>query len=278
MAIWYKTYAALKDHPKVLVFANEIGATNEIEGLGYLHLFFSVICAYSEDGGVDKIPVPVIEKMCRWAGEPGKFVKALEKSGFIDSTEYGKVVHDWWEINGHQVREHNRWEKARKLRGQGADNSENQRVTDRQTDKQTDRLSSMRDSIDEAMNKFVALRGAQSAYKGISYDPGDRGRRAATNLICGPKPPSKEEYDHAATNFFNSDAGITTSHHAAHAFFENFYSYLSGPLNRAGAGKRQDHAGNGPNRGKGSGIHISSKAGAGTGGGRPGKGHGPAID
>jgi hypothetical protein len=278
VAIWYKTYAALKDHPKVLMFTNAIGAANEIEGLGYLHLFFSAVCAYAEDGGIEKIPIPVLEKMCRWSGDTGKFIEALEKSGFIDKTPEGRIVHEWWEINGHQVKEHERKEKNRKKRGPGADEAQDGRVTDRQTDRQTD-LSNKRDSIDEALRSFVALRAVQGAYKGISYDPGERGRRGATNLICGPKPPTKQEFDDAAKNFFDSDAGITTSNHAAHAFFENFYSYLSAPINRGRAQQRPQYAGHGADRGKGGGNDLSSKAGSSRGpGGRPGKGHGPAID
>ena len=275
MAIWYKTYAALKDHPKVLMFSNLIGAVNEIEGLGYLHLFFSAVCAYAEDGGLEKLPVPVVEKMCKWGGKPGLFIESLEKSGFIDNTPEGKIVHEWWEINGHQVKEHARKEKARKPRTLSADNPQPVRVTDRQTDQQTNIDSSKRDSIDAAVVWFLALRASQELYKGMPYDPGQKGHGAAVNLFCGPKPPIQKELDHAAENFFASD-GNFTFHHSAASFFNNFHSWLVGPLNRAGGGQRKVHAGNGSGSGEGGSIYPGRKgAASGGAGGRFGKGNGP---
>jgi hypothetical protein len=285
MAIWYKSYADLKDHPKLFMFSTLL-KVGEVEALGYLHLFFSAVCAYAEDGGINKLPPAVIEKLCKWGGEAGHFFKSLKEVGFIKEIEGDLVVNKWWEINGSHIQESERkrkYREAKRVQGLSEDSPGTDQgrssPTDRQTDRQTD-SSSRRASIDDALERFTQLRKSQPAYAQASYDPGAKGRAAATNLICGPKPPTQEEYDDAAGNFFASDAAFTFNHDAA-SFFGKFHAWLGGPLNRGGAGKRSGDAQDGHQRGESGGVRAGGKNG--SGGRRPlvdrsGKSVGPPLD
>jgi hypothetical protein len=275
MAIWFKSFANLRDHPKLFLFASVLGV-NDVEALGYIHLFLGFVCSYAEDGGLKKFPDSTIEKVCKWAGPPGQFIKALNEAGFVENTPEGRIVHDWWKENGGHIQDAERKRQSRimanRVRGLSADGHGNVLLTDRQTDIHTDK-EGLRDSIKSAVERFVALRAAQSAYMGISYDPGDRGRATATNLFCGPKPPTPEEFEHAATNFFASD-GNFTFHHAAHSFFGNFHSWLAGQLNRGGTGAREGNVKDGHERGQSGGVRAGHKN-AGSGPSGPGgKGNG----
>lgn len=104
---WYKAYANLKGHPKRYRFEEALGVDH---GLHYIHLWFSYIAEYAQDGDVTSFSKKEIAKACEWQGDPQMFFDALSVGGFVDKVKGGDggsrlIAHDWFQENERYIKE-----------------------------------------------------------------------------------------------------------------------------------------------------------------------------
>lgn len=88
------------DHIKTRRLAGLLGGNAEAEGL-LVRLWCHVGGHHGETGRLPSYTPQEIEAIVRWMGEPGKFVEALCKVGYLHRDPDGFRLHDWSEHQGH---------------------------------------------------------------------------------------------------------------------------------------------------------------------------------
>ena len=103
-------------HPKVSALCREL-KIKKVPAVGYLtSLWHFVLINAWRDANLERWQDAGIEEACRWDGKPGKMIKALRDTGFLDDF----IVHGWLENAGKlvtdrlKVEEKRRREKAQK--------------------------------------------------------------------------------------------------------------------------------------------------------------------
>ena len=112
-------------HPKLARLAELLGR-NPTEAGGYLVRLWSWAAEYRLDGSLRDLSDKELALACGWRGAPGKFIRALNKSGWVKDTQ----VHDWQEHQGRYIdkmlkeREKKRVKRARDREETGGGQSE----------------------------------------------------------------------------------------------------------------------------------------------------------
>lgn len=95
---WIKSYQSLANHPKLLQIAAMLGL-NQNETIGVMHRLWWWALDYAEDGNISKYPEISLAAACGLKSPDG-FLQALFECGFVDDTEEGLAIHDWWTYAG----------------------------------------------------------------------------------------------------------------------------------------------------------------------------------
>ena len=112
---WIEAHQNLPSHPKTKRLARLLNISIR-EAVGSLYMFWWWAMEYAEDGDLSNYDASDIADGVQWEGDPEEFLNAMincgpgKKSGFIDKTENGMIIHDWQEYGGHylEMREKNR--------------------------------------------------------------------------------------------------------------------------------------------------------------------------
>lgn len=96
---WIESHQSLRDHPKLKRLARKLGKEAPA-AIGYLHLIWWWAMNYASDGNISKYDPEDIADAAMWNGEAGMFMEALIDCEFIDISENGAVIHDWYDYAG----------------------------------------------------------------------------------------------------------------------------------------------------------------------------------
>ncbi|KLU64042.1 replication initiation and membrane attachment [Desulfosporosinus acididurans] len=99
---WIESNQELGRHPKTKKLARLLGIST-VTAVGHLHFLWWWALDYVQDGLLSKYDEFDIAEACMWEGDEKLFVNALIKARFIDETENGLVIHDWFDYAGRIV-------------------------------------------------------------------------------------------------------------------------------------------------------------------------------
>ena len=115
--MWVEYHDSVKDHPKTKALAERLSIP-VYAACGLLaNLWAWAVDGAKEDGRIDHYREKHIEQVCRWDGEPGILIVALQSSGFLDGSydDDSLRIHDWPEY-GAKLMERRAKDAARKQR------------------------------------------------------------------------------------------------------------------------------------------------------------------
>lgn len=105
---WIESHINLADHPKVHNLSRTL-CVRYPDAIGTLHLLWWYTMRFAwRDGDLSKHGGDAIEGACKWAGERGDLVKALQSTGWLDDFH----VHDWLDFAGRLVNDRLRYERT----------------------------------------------------------------------------------------------------------------------------------------------------------------------
>lgn len=118
---WIESHQSLVRHPKTKKFMRKLNITTPI-AIGHLHMFWWWAMDFAEDGNITQFDEYDISDACEWPGDAEKFLHALCDSGFIDRSEKGFMIHDWYDYAGKliEIRKKDA-ERKRNSRGKNKD-------------------------------------------------------------------------------------------------------------------------------------------------------------
>lgn len=96
---WIESHQTLADHPKTRKLAHLLGVSVPA-AIGHLHCLWWWALDYSDDGslaGHDALDIAIGAK---WDGDADELVDALIRVGFIDVSDAGLSIHDWYDYGG----------------------------------------------------------------------------------------------------------------------------------------------------------------------------------
>jgi hypothetical protein len=97
---WIESHQALQHHRKTLGLARRLGISIPT-AIGHLHCFWWWCLDNAPYGHLTDCEVADIAEVAMWEGDPGMFVDALIRCGWLDHDENGGLyVHDWHEYGG----------------------------------------------------------------------------------------------------------------------------------------------------------------------------------
>lgn len=122
---WIESHQELAKHPKTRKFRRLLDITLPA-AIGHLHFLWWWALDFAQDGSLANYDEFDIADACYWEGDEKEFFNALVESGFIDRTDEGHVIHDWFEYGGKLIK----WrekdaERKRKSRGKKTDSNDN---------------------------------------------------------------------------------------------------------------------------------------------------------
>lgn len=109
---WIESHQEVGRHPKTKKLARLLGISLPT-AVGYLHYLWWWALDFAQDGTLDRYETDDIADAMQWDGDADELVTALVKSGYIDNTEDGLVLHDWGEYAG-KLLERRAKDRARK--------------------------------------------------------------------------------------------------------------------------------------------------------------------
>lgn len=103
---WIESNQEVGRHPKTRKLASllEVSAVTVV---GHLHYLWWWALDFAEDGMLGKYDECDIAEACMWEGDEKLFVDALLKAGYLDMTEDGLFIHDWFDYAGRLVTQRN---------------------------------------------------------------------------------------------------------------------------------------------------------------------------
>jgi hypothetical protein len=124
---WIESHETLQNHPKTKRLRRLL-KINGVTAVGHLHYLWWWAMKHAQDGNLDKYDALDIADACEWEDEEEIFFNALVESGFIDETETGYCLHDWYEYAGKMIelraRDAARKKEYREKKAQKAQNPE----------------------------------------------------------------------------------------------------------------------------------------------------------
>lgn len=121
---WIESHTTLRGHPKIRRLARELGLPVPAV-IGHLHCLWHWAVEYAPDGSLSRFDEHEIAEAAMFdssdysddyydAGSED-FLKALTKAGWVDSTPFGLVLHDWWEYAGNLLDSRRQSQESGKL-------------------------------------------------------------------------------------------------------------------------------------------------------------------
>lgn len=99
---WIESHEELPTHRKTRRVARRLDASVP-QVIGHLHCLWYWCLTHAPDGYLGGLDAEDIADAAMWDGDPETFVKALVDAGWLDDTDGGWQVHDWWEHAGQTV-------------------------------------------------------------------------------------------------------------------------------------------------------------------------------
>lgn len=97
---WIESHQSLSRHRKTLRAAALL-RVNRHQLIGHLHeLWWWALDNVPADGNLGDLTDLEIAQGAEWSGDPTEFVRALTDAGFIDETDDGRYLHDWYDYAG----------------------------------------------------------------------------------------------------------------------------------------------------------------------------------
>ncbi|MDP4128395.1 MAG: hypothetical protein Q8912_15875 [Bacillota bacterium] len=96
---WIESNQGLGRHPKTHKLARLLDQS-AVTVVGHLHYLWWWALDYAQDGNIGKYDELEIAEACMWMGDHHSFVDALIQAGFVDKTESGLLIHDWFDYAG----------------------------------------------------------------------------------------------------------------------------------------------------------------------------------
>lgn len=124
---WIEIHQSLPTHKKTLLASDTLGIT-PVHLMGHMVAFWLWALDNVPDGDLDNISPRVIARAAQWEGDPEQFVDALINVGFIDETDNGLRIHDWYDYAGRLI-ERRITERERSRQRRAAAQKDNKRAT-----------------------------------------------------------------------------------------------------------------------------------------------------
>ncbi|MCL6443364.1 MAG: hypothetical protein K6T83_07900 [Alicyclobacillus sp.] len=104
---WIESHTSLLSHPKTKRLCRLLGISLPA-AIGYLHMLWWWAMEYTPDGLLSRYEPADIADAVSWDDAPERFLTALVESGFLDHTDDGYVLHDWYDYAGRLVEQRQR--------------------------------------------------------------------------------------------------------------------------------------------------------------------------
>lgn len=99
---WIESHQELWRHPKTKKLARLLGASVPTV-VGHLHGIWYWALDFAQDGNLHQYDPEEIADAALWEGDPGQFVEALVAAGYLDQTDDGLSLHDWYDYAGRLI-------------------------------------------------------------------------------------------------------------------------------------------------------------------------------
>jgi len=99
---WIESNQEIGRHPKTKKLARLLDVSI-VTTVGHLHYLWWWALDFAQDGLLSKYDESDISDACMWEGDEKLFVNMLVKSGYVDVTENGLFIHDWYDYAGRIV-------------------------------------------------------------------------------------------------------------------------------------------------------------------------------
>ena len=96
---WIEVHQSLINHKKTIILADTLSLP-EPYIVGHLVSFWLWAVDNIQDGFLDDQSLRLVERSAQWQGERGALLKAMIEVGFIDETDEGHEIHDWFDYAG----------------------------------------------------------------------------------------------------------------------------------------------------------------------------------
>lgn len=99
---WIESHQELWRHPKTKKLARLL-AVSVPTAIGHLHGIWYWALDFAQDGDLRRYDPEEIADAALWEGEPGRFIEALVAAGYLDQTDNGLAIHDWYDYAGRLI-------------------------------------------------------------------------------------------------------------------------------------------------------------------------------
>jgi len=99
---WIESNQEIGRHPKTKKLARLLDIS-AVAAVGHLHYLWWWALDFAQDGYIGKYDEFDIAEACLWVGDHQSFVDALLQAGFVDKTESGLLIHDWFDYAGRLI-------------------------------------------------------------------------------------------------------------------------------------------------------------------------------
>ena len=99
---WIESNQEVGRHPKTKKLARLL-EVSVVSAVGHLHYLWWWALDFTQDGYIGKYDEFEIAEACMWEGEHQLFIDALLQAGFVDKTESGLLIHDWFDYAGRLI-------------------------------------------------------------------------------------------------------------------------------------------------------------------------------
>lgn len=99
---WIESNQEVGRHPKTKKLARLLDIS-VVTAVGHLHYLWWWALDFAQDGLLSKYDESDISEACVWEGDAKFFVDMLVKSGYVDVTDDGLFIHDWFDYAGRIV-------------------------------------------------------------------------------------------------------------------------------------------------------------------------------
>lgn len=96
---WIESHESLPHHPKTKRMCRLL-KIKPVQAVGHLHFLWWWAMNHAQSGSLEKYGPDDIADACMWDGDADEFFNALITSGFIDQTDTGYFIHDWFDYAG----------------------------------------------------------------------------------------------------------------------------------------------------------------------------------
>lgn len=96
---WIESHQGTDRHPKTRKFCRRLGLSVPA-AVGHLHMFWWWAMDFAEDGDISKFEAEDIADAMEYDGDSEALLTAMIDAGFIDETQSGRAIHDWYDYAG----------------------------------------------------------------------------------------------------------------------------------------------------------------------------------